>query len=300
MASHRAKHRADAPVAAPTRPEDRDHRDARQGRRGARTQKAMCAAVSATLLGATAAVAALSGSAQAVTPQALTQDLPPLGHDGPAPQAQAAGPYLAAQQGPAAPTALSTAANFQPVQVGTIVRDAVTGAASSAMTTAQTRAAAAARAQAAAAAHEQAVAAETRKQAAAGSTIIAASLTTPATAAVGGGAGAAALQAALTQIGKPYVWGGTGPDGFDCSGLVQWAFKQAGVTLPRTADEQSNVGTPVSQDQLQPGDLVFFYSPVEHVGIYVGNGKILAAPQPGETVGYSNMAYMPFHNARRL
>ncbi|MFB9744899.1 C40 family peptidase [Pseudonocardia sulfidoxydans] len=127
----------------------------------------------------------------------------------------------------------------------------------------------------------------------------------------GGGAGggtvvsgsskaAAALRAALTQQGKPYVWGAAGPSAYDCSGLVLWAYKQVGVSLPHSSSAQSRMGTPVSKSQLQPGDLVFFYSPVSHVGIYMGNGNILHASTSGQPVKISKMANMPFNSARRL
>jgi cell wall-associated NlpC family hydrolase len=116
----------------------------------------------------------------------------------------------------------------------------------------------------------------------------------------GSSLGAAALRDALTQQGKPYVGGAAGPNAYDCSGLVQWAFKQAGHVLPRTAAMQSAVGTPVARGQLQPGDLVFFYTPVSHVGIYLGGGKILNASTTGQPVKISSMAGMPFHNARRI
>ena len=112
--------------------------------------------------------------------------------------------------------------------------------------------------------------------------------------------GETALAAARTALGTPYAWGGTGRGGFDCSGLVQWAFRQAGVTLPRTSQTQSTVGQPVSRADLRPGDLVFFYSQVSHVGIYVGDGQVLHAPQTGEVVKISPLARMPFHNARRV
>ena len=112
--------------------------------------------------------------------------------------------------------------------------------------------------------------------------------------------GVTALRYALTQQGKPYVWGGAGPNGYDCSGLVQWAFKQAGRMLPRTAAMQSTVGTPVALNQLRPGDLVFFYSPVSHVAIYVGGGKVVEASTFGQPVKVASLAGMPFHNARRL
>jgi cell wall-associated NlpC family hydrolase len=113
-------------------------------------------------------------------------------------------------------------------------------------------------------------------------------------------AGVSALKAAATKIGRPYIWGAAGPSAFDCSGLVQWAYKQIGISLPRTSRAQSNVGVPVSRDELRPGDLVFFYSPVSHVGIYLGHNKILNAEQSGQPVKVSDISHMPFHNARRI
>lgn len=120
------------------------------------------------------------------------------------------------------------------------------------------------------------------------------------TAVAGSSKGAAALRAALTQQGKPYVWGAAGPSAYDCSGLVLWAFKQVGVSLPHSSSAQSRMGTAVSKADLQPGDLVFFYSPVSHVGIYMGNGNILHASTSGQPVKISKMAGMPFNSARRL
>jgi peptidoglycan DL-endopeptidase CwlO len=116
----------------------------------------------------------------------------------------------------------------------------------------------------------------------------------------GSSTGGAALTAALGERGVRYVWGGTSPSGFDCSGLMQWAYRHAGVTLPRSSSAQSSVGHPVSKADLRPGDLVFFYSPVSHVGMYVGNGMVVHAPEPGQSVKLSPMSHMPFHNARRL
>jgi len=112
--------------------------------------------------------------------------------------------------------------------------------------------------------------------------------------------GALALAAAMTVRGTPYVWGGTTTRGFDCSGLMLWSFKKAGFTLPRTSQAQSSVGQPVSRADLQPGDLVFFYSVVSHVAIYVGNGMVLHAPDSGQVVKISPLSRMPFHNARRI
>jgi len=126
----------------------------------------------------------------------------------------------------------------------------------------------------------------------------------PATAAMpalapGSSSGAGALQAALSKLGSPYVYGATGPNAFDCSGLTQWAFKQVGISIPRTAEAQAGSGTAVSRDQLQPGDLVFFYSPVSHVGIYAGNGNVVHASTEGQPVKVAPMQYMPFNGARR-
>lgn len=103
---------------------------------------------------------------------------------------------------------------------------------------------------------------------------------TPEPAAEGGSAaGQAAVAAAKSQVGQPYVWGGTGNGGFDCSGLTQWAYSQAGVELPRTADQQA-IGQQVSADQLQPGDLVVWDG---HVAMYSGNGEIVEAGDPVQT-----------------
>ncbi|WP_326566698.1 NlpC/P60 family protein [Amycolatopsis rhabdoformis] len=112
--------------------------------------------------------------------------------------------------------------------------------------------------------------------------------------------GAAALARAMTQKGKPYAWGAAGPNAYDCSGLVVWAFKQVGVTLPHSSRLQSTRGTAVAKSALQPGDLVFFYTPVSHVGIYAGGGNVLHASRPGQPVKISPLSSMPFHNARRI
>ncbi|GAA3498851.1 C40 family peptidase [Streptomyces prasinosporus] len=100
-----------------------------------------------------------------------------------------------------------------------------------------------------------------------------------------------ALAFARAQIGKPYVWGATGPDSYDCSGLTQAAWRAAGVTLPRTTYDQVNAGTTVPVSQAQPGDLVFFYDDVTHVGVYAGNGKMIHAPKPGTYVREESIYY---------
>lgn len=89
--------------------------------------------------------------------------------------------------------------------------------------------------------------------------------------------GGRAVKIAMQYLGVPYVWGGAGPSGFDCSGLVQYAYAKVGVTLPHSSRMQIGSGKPVSRDQLKVGDLVFFYSPIQHVGIYIGNGRMINA-----------------------
>ncbi len=104
---------------------------------------------------------------------------------------------------------------------------------------------------------------------------------------------AAALSAGEQKIGAPYIYGNTGPTSFDCSGFVMWAYAQAGVSLPRTSQEQENVGPHLSASQLRPGDLVIFYGG-DHVGLYAGNGVVLHAPHTGANVRYEKMSDMPF------
>jgi cell wall-associated NlpC family hydrolase len=96
-----------------------------------------------------------------------------------------------------------------------------------------------------------------------------------------------AVDAALSKLGSPYVWGATGPGSFDCSGLMLWAYAKAGITLPRNSAAQAQYGTPVPRDQLQPGDLVAYYSPVSHIGMYIGDGKMVHAPTSGDVVKIS-------------
>ncbi|MCX4657446.1 NlpC/P60 family protein [Streptomyces microflavus] len=108
---------------------------------------------------------------------------------------------------------------------------------------------------------------------------------------------AAAFNAAKSRVGMPYVWGATGPGSFDCSGLTSWAFRQAGVSLPRTSQAQANAGTRInSLSALKPGDLIIMRTDLSHVGFYAGNGQILHSPKPGAQVRYESIARsgMPF------
>jgi cell wall-associated NlpC family hydrolase len=110
-----------------------------------------------------------------------------------------------------------------------------------------------------------------------------------------------AVDTALAQLGDPYVWAAAGPNAFDCSGLTQFAYKAAGVTLPHSSKSQSTMGSYVAKSDLKPGDLVFFYSPVSHVGMYIGNGQIVHAPTSGSVVKIVKLDAMPSYNtARRL
>ncbi|MEU9476413.1 NlpC/P60 family protein [Streptomyces sp. NPDC048191] len=111
---------------------------------------------------------------------------------------------------------------------------------------------------------------------------------------------AMAVSYAYAKLGSPYVWGATGPNAFDCSGLVQAAYRSAGISLPRTTYAQINAGRRVSRSELRPGDLVFFYSGVSHVGIYVGNGQMIHAPNPSAPVRLAPVDLMPFAGATRV
>ncbi|MFC4912175.1 C40 family peptidase [Actinomadura gamaensis] len=112
--------------------------------------------------------------------------------------------------------------------------------------------------------------------------------------------GAKALRLAMTKLGDPYVWGAAGPSTFDCSGLVMWAYEQLGVNLPHYTGDQWNAGTHVSRGHLRPGDLVFFYPDLHHMGIYVGDGKILHAPHTGDVVKIDKLDGRPFAGAVRI
>ncbi|MFG1998726.1 NlpC/P60 family protein [Spirillospora sp. NPDC048911] len=117
---------------------------------------------------------------------------------------------------------------------------------------------------------------------------------------VGTGKAAQALRYAMSKIGRPYVWGAAGPTTFDCSGLTMWAYKQVGISLPHYTGSQWNAGTHISRNDLQPGDLVFFYGDLHHMGMYVGDGKMLHAPQTGDVVKIAPLAGRPFAGAVRV
>jgi cell wall-associated NlpC family hydrolase len=111
---------------------------------------------------------------------------------------------------------------------------------------------------------------------------------------------AAAIAAARSALGKPYVWGATGPSGFDCSGLMQWSYAHAGVHLPRTSQEQRYAGRQVPLSQAQPGDLVVYRSDAGHVAMYVGHGQVIHAPYPGAPVRYDPVNMMPVSSVTRV
>ncbi|MCK7622168.1 NlpC/P60 family protein [Streptomyces sp. RS10V-4] len=109
----------------------------------------------------------------------------------------------------------------------------------------------------------------------------------------GSGRAAAAVAAVRAAVGAPYAWGSTGPAAFDCSGLTQWAYARAGVSLPRTSQAQRGAGRQVPLSQARPGDLVIYRSDASHVAMYVGNGQVVHAPYPGARVRYDPVGMMP-------
>jgi cell wall-associated NlpC family hydrolase len=108
------------------------------------------------------------------------------------------------------------------------------------------------------------------------------------------------IRTALAQVGKPYVYGSMGPNGFDCSGLTAYAYAAAGITLPHSSAAQSSLGVRVSRAQLQPGDLVFFYSPISHVGLYIGNGMMVHARTFGHPVAVTSVDMAGYNTAVRI
>jgi cell wall-associated NlpC family hydrolase len=111
--------------------------------------------------------------------------------------------------------------------------------------------------------------------------------------------GGPAVAYAKSKIGNAYVYGAAGPSAFDCSGLTMAAWSQAGVSLPHSSSAQYSSGRHISESELQPGDLVFYYSPISHVGMYIGNGKIVNALNPGAGVVISGLHDMPYVGAVR-
>ncbi|MBD3108398.1 C40 family peptidase [Bacillus sp. AGMB 02131] len=110
----------------------------------------------------------------------------------------------------------------------------------------------------------------------------------------------AIIAEAKKYLGTPYVWGGSTPSGFDCSGFTSYVFKKAGISLPRTSRAQQNVGTQVSLSNVQPGDLVFMGKPAYHVGIYIGGGQWIHAPQTGDVVKIASFNPSKFSSATRV
>lgn len=109
-----------------------------------------------------------------------------------------------------------------------------------------------------------------------------------------------AIQFALDQLGDAYGYGATGPNQWDCSGLTGAAWRAGGVSLPRSSQQQAGAGSPVSQGAMSPGDLVFYYSPISHVGIYIGDGKLVHASRPGTPVEITSVDSMPINSVRRV
>jgi cell wall-associated NlpC family hydrolase len=117
---------------------------------------------------------------------------------------------------------------------------------------------------------------------------------------VPGSAAAIAVKTALAQVGDPYVWAASGPDGFDCSGLTAYAWAAAGVALPHSSRAQSEMGHAVARSQLQPGDIVYFFSPVSHVGLYIGHGMMVHARTFGQGVAVASVDMAGYRGARRI
>jgi cell wall-associated NlpC family hydrolase len=113
------------------------------------------------------------------------------------------------------------------------------------------------------------------------------------------GRAAAAVHFAMAQVGKPYVYGAAGPSAYDCSGLTMAAWGSAGVGLPHSSSAQYGSGTHISESQLQPGDLVFYYSPISHVGMYIGGGMIVNAENPSAGIRVTALHSMPYVGAVR-
>ena len=109
-----------------------------------------------------------------------------------------------------------------------------------------------------------------------------------------------AVRWAYSELGKPYVWGAAGPDSFDCSGLTMYVYGKAGIALPHYTGSQWNVGRHVDRSELQPGDLVFYFSDLHHVAIYIGNGQVIHAPHTGDVVRIAPLDMDPYAGAVRV
>ncbi|MEJ8671810.1 NlpC/P60 family protein [Streptomyces sp. MS1.AVA.1] len=137
-------------------------------------------------------------------------------------------------------------------------------------------------------------AAQERDDAAAGVSDSAADYNGPAS-----GRAKSALDFAYAQLGKPYEWGSTGPNSYDCSGLVGASWRTAGVSLPRTVKEMYDAGRKVSRSDMQPGDIIYWYNDTQHNGMYVGDGKAIHAPRTGKNIEIVPVDSMPFFAASR-
>lgn len=137
-------------------------------------------------------------------------------------------------------------------------------------------------------------AAQEREDAAAGVSVSASTYNGPAS-----GRGRTAIEFAYAQLGKPYEWGSTGPDSYDCSGLVGAAWRAAGVSLPRTVKQMYDAGRKVSKADVQPGDIIYWYNDNQHNGMYVGDGKAIHAPRTGKNIEIVPVDSSPFCAASR-
>ena len=116
----------------------------------------------------------------------------------------------------------------------------------------------------------------------------------------GNSLGAQAVRWALSKVGSPYVWGAAGPDAFDCSGLVMWAYAHVGISLPHFTGAQWAVGEHISRSQLQPGDIVFFFADISHEGMYIGGGLMVDAPTQGVPVHVEPVFWSAYVGAVRI
>jgi cell wall-associated NlpC family hydrolase len=278
---------AEAPAGlAPGEPLDDAARTGRSRR--AKLRRPLYATVSVTMLSATAAVAASAGPA-AFTPANTTPELPARSAAAGAAALSLALPATASTHGtPPAVSAPGAQAQGSAIVARAAADAKALGAAHAAAAAAANLPAHVAPPKAAAKPVPAHVPRPTPKT------------TTAPAAPAGGGMGTRVLSLAKSKVGDPYVWGAAGPSAFDCSGLVVWAFKQLGVSLPHSSATLSTMGAPVAKGALQPGDLVFFYSPVSHVGIYLGNGMMVEARTFGQPVSVTSVDRSGYRGAVRI